>query len=425
MNKYHNNLLIFQLVFLSSFLVYSFTNILILPIGIGTYFLIFLNFLIYFFFFKKRTLLFKLNSLDFLILIFILINIFSILNVTALNNSTVFYLKGFSYCLFPMTGYFIFSFSKHFNYQSINRFLNVYLITSVLSIVVGVYFFLVQPNFYVNYILKSYEGYISENDSLFQLRLLSYYGDPTLIGNIASVSFAILYYLKKREINYLQNKAILFFLQIIILAGIILSFARSAWVASVFILFIHQLKTSKIRLIKFTFFTTLVIILIIVFFTKYLADSLLYSFIEERFSSLTTSFKERNGQLEWGKNVFLNNPLGIGLGQAGHKSFTGDLSRGVYDNNYLRILVELGIQGAISFLSIFFFTLYLSLKGLINKQHKEFYFLILSVLFIFYFQSIGSNIIDLHYSSFIFWSFIGILSLLEKNKSSLKQYTIA
>lgn len=404
-------------------MVYCFTNLIILPIGIGTYFLIFVNYFIVLVFLKRNSLRFKFNSLDFFIIFFILINFLSLFNVIALNNSMFIYLKGLTYCLLPITGYFLFSFSKYFNYESVNKFLNVYLITAVLSIVLGVYFFLVQPNFYVNYILKSYEGIISENDSLFQLRLLSYYGDPTLIGNIASVSLAILYYLKKCEINYLQNRFTVFFLQIIILSGVILSFARSAWVASLFLLFIHQLKISKIKFIKIAFFTTLFIILILILI-KDLRDNLLYSFIEERFTSLTTSFKERNGQLEWGKNIFLNNPLGIGLGQAGHKSFTGDLSRGVYDNNYLRILVELGIQGAISFLSIFFYTLYLSLKGMTNKEHKNIYFLIFSVLFIFYFQSIGSNIIDLHYSSFIFWSFIGILSLLEKNKSSFQQYPL-
>jgi len=422
LNKYLNTILIFQFVFISSFLVYSSTDLIILPIGIATFFFIFLNYLIAHIFIKQNSLRFKLNYFDFLIFIFILINLSSILNIIFLNNSLVFYLKGLTYCLFPMTGYFIFSFSKYFNYRSVNNFFNIYLITSVISIVVGVYFFLVQPPFYVNYILKSYEG-ITENDSLFQLRLLSYYGDPTLIGNISTVSLAILFYLKKCEINYLQNKLVLFFLQIIILAGVILSFARSAWVATLLILFIHQFKNTKIKFIKVTLFTALFIILFI-FFTKYFGDNMLYAFIEERFSSLTNSFKERNSQLEWGKNVFINNPFGIGLGQAGHKSFTGDLSRGVYDNNYLRILVELGIQGAIPFISLILVTIYISFKGLINTQHKNIYFLILSVLLIFYFQSIGSNIIDLHYSSFIFWSFIGILSLLEKNKSKFIKFSI-
>jgi O-antigen ligase len=405
-------------------LVYNSTKLVILPIGIGTYFLIFLNFLTVLILLKKNYFYVKLNFLDFLIILFISINFLSILNVVALNNSIVVYIKGLSYCLLPMTGYFMFSLSKNFNYQSVNKFLNIYLITTVFSIVVGVYFFLFQPSFYVNYILKSYEGFITENDSLFQFRLLSYYGDPTLMGNIACVSLAVLFYLKRCKFNYLQNKHTAIFLQIIIITGIILSFARSAWVASLFILFINQLTISKIKLIKFAFYATLFIMAFIIF-NKYLEDYLLYSFVEERFSSLTTSFKERNGQLEWGKNTFLNNPLGIGLGQAGHKSFTGDISRGVYDNNYLRILVELGVQGALSFLSLISFALYLSYKEIKNKQHKKIYFLILSVLFIFFFQSIGSNIIDLHYSSFIFWSFIGILSLLEKNKSTLNQFPIS
>lgn len=420
MHRYSINILIFQFVFVFSYIIYTLSSIIILPIGVATYLLIFLFYCIKFIF-RKPVFFYKINWLDWAVFLFIIINLISILNVLLLNYSIEVYIKGISYCLFPIVGYFIFSFSIFFEDNKLNNFLSVFLVTTLLSIIIGIYFFVYQPPFYVNYILKSYEGLISENDDLFQLRLLSYYSDPTLVGNISAVSLPIFYYLKDNGMKQLQSRTVRIIVPFIIISGVILSFARSAWLATFVIVIIYNIKDSLLKSLKFIFSISLFILLILYAFI-FLIDNTLSDLLTERGANLFTSFSERSWQTEWALDVFSNNPFGIGLGQAGHKSFTGGSYKGVYDNNYLRILVELGIQGALSFLLILVLSLTSTIQGYMKGVNRSFHFLITSILFIYFFQSIGSNIIDLHYSSFIFWSFMGILSLMSKRKFTFSNY---
>jgi len=334
-------------------------------------------------------------------------------------------LKGITYCLFPIMAYFIFSFNrKKIELVSINIYLKYIVTTSVIAVFVGLVFYFTTPGFYVNYVLSSYEGLINSEDMLFMARLLSYFGDPTAIGNVATLSLPILFYLNKTNENFLKYKGLTTTFVVVLYLGVIFSFARSAWVATILFTIYYSLFKTKNALIKLSM--VCVIILSIVglnILANINVDDLVLLELQKRINSVGGSFEDRNFQLQYGLDLITNNPFGVGLGQAGHKSFSGDIFKGVFDNNYLRILSETGIFGFLSLLFIIFVSLLMTFYKSIDNKINELRWLLLMLLGIFYFQAIGSNILDLHYSSFLFWSFLGILSWtfkVEYNKHFLK-----
>jgi O-antigen ligase len=149
-------------------------------------------------------------------------------------------------------------------------------------------------------------------------------------------------------------------------------------------------------------------------------DNLILVELQKRIFSLGGSFDERNSQIDYAISLITSSPLGIGLGQAGHKSGTRIANLGVFDNNYLRIFAEIGIFGFVSFLMIIGLSLFLSLRSSNDQKINKIRLLVFIVLSVFYFQSIGSNILDLHYSSFLFWSFLGILAWSYKFETNIK-----
>ena len=420
----HYFIVFFHLMYLLSFLGYSFLGF-TLQNGIISQTLILLTVLTCNYFSKEKSLYKKFILLDYLIFHFIFWSLFSILDVFISNRSYFVYLKGITYCLFPIMAYFIFSFNrKKIELVSINIYLKYIVTTSVIAVFVGLVFYFTTPGFYVNYVLSSYEGLINSEDMLFMARLLSYFGDPTAIGNVATLSLPILFYLNKTNENFLKYKGLTTTFVVVLYLGVIFSFARSAWVATILFTIYYSLFKTKNALIKLSM--VCVIILSIVglnILANINVDDLVLLELQKRINSVGGSFEDRNFQLQYGLDLITNNPFGVGLGQAGHKSFSGDIFKGVFDNNYLRILSETGIFGFLSLLFIIFVSLLMTFYKSIDNKINELRWLLLMLLGIFYFQAIGSNILDLHYSSFLFWSFLGILSWtfkVEYNKHFLK-----
>ena len=110
---------------------------------------------------------------------------------------------------------------------------------------------------------------------------------------------------------------------------------------------------------------------------------------------------DRNYQVENGINTFFNYPLGFGLGAAGIKAAKYGMQV-VPDGNILKILVETGIIGFIVFWS-------LNIRALIRGIRDRKYYCALIVL-LFLSHSIGSNVLDFYYSSFVYWFILGYIS---------------
>lgn len=398
-------------MFVLSFLAYVFFGINIQN-GIISFALLFSTYITLFIFSNKKLHLSTYTLLDFVVFLYVFLSLISIFQVYYFNNSFLVYLKGISYCLFPIIGYLVFSFSNfELNIDKINTYLKFILLTTIFTLVIGIYFYFFTPGIYVEYVLSVYEGLIIDQDLLFMARLLSYFGDPTVLGNISVISLPILIYLRRYDEKFQISNILYLLLFIILFSGTVLSFARSAWVA--FFLYVLYLLVIDNKYFFLRISTAIFLILLILLSTQLKnleLDNMLLLELQKRIESLDSAFDERNSQIEYAISIISNSPLGVGLGQAGHKSFSGDTFKGVFDNNYLRVFAELGILGFFSLLLVVFISVYMSIRKSIHSAVNNLRNVLLVILLIFYFQAIGSNILDLHYSSFLFWSFLGILN---------------
>lgn len=354
----------------------------------------------------------KINILDLVVINFLLWCIISIFGVLFLKKPLIVYFKGLSYCLFPIFAYFSFSNStRRVDFEVVNQYFKWIVLTTLIAVSIGIYFYLYSPTYYVRYVLGNYEGLITDSDSIFMARLLSYFGDPTVMGNISVISLPILMYLFKIKKNPFTSNIFVVICFIVLSAGVILSFARSAWVACfIYFFYLLILKNKNLLLRIITIIFILITGIGLVYLVNMNFDDPIIAELQKRIFTIGGSFNERSNQIDYAFNIIQSSPLGIGLGQAGHKSVSETINLGVFDNNYLRIFAETGILGFTSFLLIIFTSLSLGLKKSKNIQISKIRVLLFIIFLIFYFQSIGSNILDLHYSSFLFWSFLGILA---------------
>jgi O-antigen ligase len=304
----------------------------------------------------------------------------------AFNDLDIYlYLAGLSYNLIPM---FLYLIGMFYSQNSHEEYTNRILVSNIIILGVGVILFILRPDFYTK---------ILTNNPYY--RMESYLGSSMPIGNIAAVSIPLLF-LNLFRYSKLR-KTILF---IIILSGLILSMQRSAWIAGLFALFFSLIiyLNKKLNLKKVLVVYSIIFIMVLVVpvvFNTFVPDYFqahLYRRLETFDISMFTS---RTDQWRTAIDIFLKYPLGYGLGSAGHKSAVLGINI-VPDGNYFRILVETGLIGFVAFV-IF------NIQGLLNAWVKNKYIFI--ALLIYLMQAIGTNVLDLIYSSFIYWFLLGYI----------------
>ena len=352
--------------------------------GIISFVILFFTYFIYYLIKPNKISFSKINILDLVVINFLIWSIISIFGVLFLKKPLIVYFKGLSYCLLPVIAYFSFSnTTRRVDFEVINQYFKWIVLTTLIAVSIGIYFYLFSPSYYVKYVLGNYEGLITDSDSIFMARLLSYFGDPTVMGNISVISLPILMYLTKIKKTPFTSIFFVVCCFIVLTAGVILSFARSAWVACLiyfFYLLIFKNKNFLLRIL------TIIFILITSVGLVYLAnmnfDDPIIAELQKRIFTIGGSFNERSNQVEYALNIIKKSPLGIGLGQAGHKSVSETINLGVFDNNYLRIFAETGILGFLSFLLLIFTSLILALKKSKNIKINKIRIL-LFIIFLF------------------------------------------
>ena len=109
----------------------------------------------------------------------------------------------------------------------------------------------------------------------------------------------------------------------------------------------------------------------------------------------------RSEQASKGFDLFFHYPFGFGLGAAGNKASAYHMQV-VPDGNLIRILVETGIVGMASFVIMNIKAVY---QGIKNK-----YYYMTVIILLFLMHSVGSNVLDFYYGSFVYWYILGFLS---------------
>ena len=306
------------------------------------------------------------------------------------------YMGVFMY-LIPFVGFF---YSKAVDFETFKEIiLKIVLVHCLLGIILYPAFGLGE--FFGSFYLKLNEGVVFG-------RMSSVSGSLGF-ANLMFVGFVLAYHSKKSKI-YL----------IIIGICLLLSMQRSSWLAAIFSVLISTIVNYRKIGLKKIFGFTLLILLTFFGLTR-LALNEDFDLLFKRFSEFgKEAASERSEQWVNGIDNFISYPLGAGVGQVGQISAryeNNSLLHLVPDGDFLRVISEIGIVGLFFYLLVIVFLFYF-LTTLKSCHPNK--IIIVSLVFGYSIQMIGSNITEFYFTNFIYWSFIGYffnLIIIEKKYS--------
>ena len=232
-------------------------------------------------------------------------------------------------------------------------------------------------------------------------RFGSYLGSLEL-GSICAISVPLLlmYNFKRKIVKPVMLIAFA--------VALLLTMQRGAWIVGIVSIVACMIISSILdregfKTIILYSLLGIVLVYVLVYFVDHYMSAGLLQHLEIRLRGLNIEAMSR-GRSEQASNafsLFFQYPLGFGLGAAGNKASTYHLQV-IPDGNLLRILVETGIIGMTSFIIMNVRAIYRGIK------HKYYYMTVIIGLFLAH--SIGSNVLDFYYGSFIYWYILGYLN---------------
>ena len=232
-------------------------------------------------------------------------------------------------------------------------------------------------------------------------RFGSYLGSLEL-GSICAISVPLLL-----MYNF-QHKLIKPAMLITFATALLLTMQRGAWIVGIVGFFTCMIISSildKEGLKPLILYSLLLmgLVFVLVFFMDHYMSAGLLQHLEIRIHGLNIDSMS-SGRAEQASNafsLFCEYPLGFGLGAAGNKASTYHLQV-IPDGNLLRILVETGIIGISSFAIM-------NIRAIKKGIQNRYYFMTV-IICLFLAHSIGSNVLDFYYGSFIYWYILGYLN---------------
>jgi hypothetical protein len=353
--------------------------------------------MLFFYFYNiKRN---KLFTYDICIILFVIWNLFSIIFFSFSDLPISVYIREFSNTVLPIGFYFI---GKTF-YDQRDIFYKNSAIVFVLILLVGLFLFYKQPEFYRVY-LNELEG--------IGLHILSSTGEfRSLVGltMTGSIGFILSVFSSKKII---ESRSLLWIsIYILSIISTFLTFRRSAMVVvsiQVFIFFLFYLKNNIFNALKYFLFSLIFLFLIILILNNYFDFNLLIDLFVERLGLISEGINERKGS--WYSSFIVSNWfIGDGLGVYGHKAVEySDVF--IPDGYYFRLIAELGVIGFGLFSSLLIISL---IKSLLNIR---LFYIEFSVILGLSLQAIGSNIFSFQLVAPLFWFMCGIVLGVSKSK---------
>lgn len=259
---------------------------------------------------------------------------------------------------FPFMFFFIGNWSK----DKDDKFYNIFMISGVFFLVVGLYLYYVMPSFYLAFLSNAaenvwYSGGGSSDEELIWLghRFTSFssssYDTSAISVTMMICAFGYMYRPHKLK------KMWLYALAIIGLIGAILCQQRVAMASSMLVLLVFSLYGSRHKNRGTIVVSTLVVILGIFALGFAFSDARLDNIseiINLRFDqmSINEAMGQRTGQIDraWGE-ILTYLILGKGMGAGGHAA-TMHGGIGIHDNGYFQLLLEFGVVGMFIFLAL-------------------------------------------------------------------------
>ena len=235
-------------------------------------------------------------------------------------------------------------------------------------------------------------------------RFGSYLGSLEL-GSICAISIPLLL-----MYNF-KNKIVKYVTLFMFCVALLMTMQRGAWIVGIVGIFscaiISAVLNKKgLKVIIGYSLLGLIIAVILIFFVNHYMSAGFLEHLQIRLRGLNANSMStgRTEQAAEAMALFLKYPLGFGLGAAGNKASSYQMGV-IPDGNLIRILVETGIFGMAAFLL-------LNIKAIVRGLRHKYYYMVVIIL-LFLAHSIGSNVLDFYYGSFIYWYILGFLNRAE------------
>lgn len=302
-----------------------------------------------------------------------------------------------------------------------DRFINVFLISITVVVIISLYLYFTLPSFYVDFILEAKQNsamasqWHNESNIMDHARFSGFFQSSYAISYMGMTAFCIAmsYVVNHRGI---YSKFSLLVIAFIHFLGIVLCLQRIAWG----MLFLYSLYYSFCLLKNKRNIILILAIIAALVFVIINTDLGL----TDRFDDVNTLISDRSenmsfqkamgsrlGQYESVDFFSIDKIFGNGLGSSGFYAVTVLGEEGVTDGEYIKQIMEFGYVGLLLF---FLFVTTSFMKVL--KKYKIF---ILELFIAFYFiaAGIGHNSLNSYYYTYIFWYVMGRIN----NKSYRKQ----
>lgn len=365
---------------------------------------------------KQNTL--KINLIDWIFLFFIISNL---LLGMWIGKDLKIGLYGFRMTYFPMCFYFIGSFavsSKLEVSNLVDKIFKWFVFVGGLGLVLYFLFF-----DFSQYMLLKVSPIIPE---YFITRMTSIFWSPVVFGTFSTISFLYYYYKSLSSDSYWN-----YFFQSVLFVGTLLSMSRGAFLGLILGVILLSILSGKWKKMLVTTFLSMILFIPFSFYidspvtvTKWVFNS----------TVKTVKMDENDRRVKINKSSIEDikkNPLGKGLGKAGHvavrfsseeknnRSDEQDLSVDSTDGWLVKLTCETGFWGLATYL---IFNLVLFIQSVIYFRKNEFGFFgfLLTVLMVVNFQNLVSNVLDFYLFSYLYWLLIGIMVLYIKSAKELE-----
>lgn len=335
-------------------------------------------------------------GLDRAVLCYLAISLASVVMFLRPDNPShyIAFAYGVHLCVLPMSLYFA---AKSLTPEQRRSLLVFVCFLNMAAMWYGFYLHYLRPDFYREYLATTllYSKHYTEDWQMFS-RLQSYLGS-TIVGSVSAISIALVCICRAPTVMMVATVMTMF-------AAVFLSQQRGGMAATVLVAFYAVIlrKTSWWIRIAVLLAGTIGIIQSFGLFSE--RHDSLSELLATRFTENLSEVAENRG---YGPGIayFLDFPFGVGLGGTTSAAESAELtSRGqVVDANFMRILADLGIQGLLAFAFVIVSAVVAAWR---TSERYGWISLIGAVMLI----CIGTNTLDTHYVSHLFWLCLGVLS---------------
>lgn len=282
------------------------------------------------------------------------------------------------------------------------RYYNRTLIALAFCFILGYYFYLVRPDWYLAWKKEALEktlgvfaGYFLET-----LRFSSFFGASYFTGFMSLVAMCIsLSYLYRK--GYKTHYFIMYFLStgVVVLAQQRISIAMAVLVLLTY--FIYSVIKGKKMFIKLIGWQFVFMIIIVFFVIDVDVLERIYEVLVERLSrGADSALEERTFTWYQLLEKQSNFVTGHGFGTAGHAAYYLGYTA-VTDGEFFKMLYETGLIGLLLFFSLVLMTLYRGVK------YFQYFSIELPIILFFFIAMVGANPFTLGKMISIFWFAVG------------------